>query len=61
MLSNARRMRALSRQRPLVNEVQEQLWQPDRHPPRTIVEVRALPRGDTIQIEGTFYVPRRQT
>ncbi|MBV8165858.1 MAG: RidA family protein [Alphaproteobacteria bacterium] len=47
----------MARVRPLVNQVQDALWQPGRHPPRTIVEVRALPRGDTIQVEGTFYLP----
>ena len=51
----------MARHRPLVNEVQETLWKTGHHPPRTIVEVSALPRGDTIQIEGTLYVLKHQT
>jgi len=49
----------MARLRPLVNQVQETPWQPGRHPPRTIVEVRGLPRGDSVRVEGTFYAPKR--
>lgn len=45
------------RLRPLVNQVQEALWRPDRFPPRTIVEVRRLNQDDIVEVEGTFYVP----
>ncbi len=45
------------RLRPLVNEIQEALWRPDRFPPRTIVEVQRLNQDDIVEVEGTFYVP----
>ena len=43
--------------RPIVNEVQAQLWGKDPYPPRTIVEVSALNQEDVVEVEGTFYAP----
>jgi 2-iminobutanoate/2-iminopropanoate deaminase len=43
--------------RPLVNEVQEELWGQGPYPPRTIVEVRRLNQDDIFEVEGTFYAP----
>ncbi|HEX2652811.1 MAG TPA: RidA family protein [Xanthobacteraceae bacterium] len=45
--------------RPLVNKVQEELWGKGPYPPRTIVEVHRLNQDDIVEIEGTFYAPRR--
>ncbi len=47
----------MSRHRPIVNKVQEQLWGAGPYPPRTIVEVRALNQDDIVEVEGTFYAP----
>ena len=47
----------MSRHRPIVNQVQEQLWGAGPYPPRTIVEVRGLNQGDIVEVEGTFYAP----
>jgi len=44
--------------RPLVNEVQAELWGGPPYPPRTIVEVERLSEDDIFEVEGTFYVPR---
>jgi 2-iminobutanoate/2-iminopropanoate deaminase len=46
------------RLRPLVNKVQETLWQGDSYPPRTIVEVTGLNQDDIFEVEGTFYAPK---
>jgi enamine deaminase RidA (YjgF/YER057c/UK114 family) len=43
--------------RPLVNKVQEELWDKGPYPPRTIVEVRRLNQDDIFEVEGTFYAP----
>ena len=43
--------------RPLVNEVQEELWDGAMYPPRSIVEVSALNDEDIFEVEGTFYAP----
>jgi 2-iminobutanoate/2-iminopropanoate deaminase len=43
--------------RPLVNEVQEELWGKGPYPPRTIVEVHRLNQDDIFEVEGTFYAP----
>lgn len=43
--------------RPLVNEVQEELWGDAMYPPRSIIEVSALNDGDIFEVEGTFYAP----
>jgi len=45
--------------RPLVNKVQEQLWGAGPYPPRTIIEVHRLNQDDIVEVEGTFYAPRR--
>ncbi len=47
----------MSRHRPLVNKVQEQLWGGGPYPPRTIVEVARLNQDDIVEVEGTFYAP----
>ncbi|WP_147916338.1 RidA family protein [Ruania zhangjianzhongii] len=43
--------------RPLVNEVQEELWGEAMYPPRSIIEVTALNDDDIFEVEGTFYAP----
>jgi enamine deaminase RidA (YjgF/YER057c/UK114 family) len=45
--------------RPLVNKVQEELWKTGAYPPRTIIEVHRLNQDDIVEVEGTFYVPKR--
>jgi 2-iminobutanoate/2-iminopropanoate deaminase len=45
------------RYRPIVNEVQKELWGDGPYPPRTIVEVDRLNQDDIVEIEGTFYAP----
>ncbi|MCM3785037.1 RidA family protein [Neobacillus mesonae] len=45
------------RYRPLVNEVQEELWGDGPYPPRTIIEVDRLNQDDIVEVEGTFYAP----
>lgn len=47
------------RYRPLCNQVQVSLWgdDPNRYPPRTIVEVDRLNEDDIVEVEGTFWVP----
>jgi enamine deaminase RidA (YjgF/YER057c/UK114 family) len=47
----------MARLRPLVNQVQEELWGAGPYPPRTIVEVRRLNQDDIFEVEGTFYAP----
>jgi 2-iminobutanoate/2-iminopropanoate deaminase len=47
----------MSRFRPIVNEVQTELWGDGPYPPRTIVEVRKLNQDDIVEVEGTFYAP----
>lgn len=47
------------RHRPLVNKVQEQLWGAGPYPPRTIVEVDRLNQDDIVEVEGTFYAPKK--
>jgi enamine deaminase RidA (YjgF/YER057c/UK114 family) len=49
----------MTRLRPIVNRVQEDLWNGVPYPPRTIVEVRRLNQDDFVEIEGTFYVGGR--
>jgi 2-iminobutanoate/2-iminopropanoate deaminase len=48
----------MSRLRPVVNKVQEELWAGGPYPPRTIVEVARLNQDDIFEVEGTFYVPK---
>jgi 2-iminobutanoate/2-iminopropanoate deaminase len=50
----------MSRLRPLVNKVQEELWGQGPYPPRTIVEVRSLNQDDIFEVEGTFYAPAKK-
>lgn len=47
------------RYRPICNQVQIALWgdDPNRYPPRTIVEVDRLNEDDIVEVEGTFWVP----
>ena len=47
----------MSRFRPIVNKVQEELWGKPPYPPRTIVEVHRLNQDDIMEVEGTFYAP----
>ena len=44
--------------RPLVNEIQEELWGEGPYPPRTIIEVDRLNQDDIVEVEGTFYSPQ---
>jgi 2-iminobutanoate/2-iminopropanoate deaminase len=46
--------------RPLVNKVQEELWDKGPYPPRTIIEVHRLNQDDIFEVEGTFYAPVRK-
>jgi enamine deaminase RidA (YjgF/YER057c/UK114 family) len=48
----------MGRLRPLVNKVQEALWQGLPYPPRTIVQVTGLNQDDIFEVEGTFYAPK---
>lgn len=48
----------MDRFRPLVNNIQEELWSGGPYPPRTIVEVSRLNQDDIVEVEGTFYCPR---
>jgi enamine deaminase RidA (YjgF/YER057c/UK114 family) len=48
----------MARLRPLVNEVQNDLWAGGPYPPRTIVEVTRLNQDDIFEVDGTFYAPR---
>ena len=48
----------MARLRPLVNKVQEELWNGGPYPPRTIVEVARLNQDDIFEVEGTFYAPK---
>jgi len=47
----------MHRLRPIVNEVQTQLWGKGPYPPRTIIEVDGLNQDDIVEVEGTFYAP----
>jgi len=49
----------MSRLRPLVNKVQEELWAGGPYPPRTILEVSKLNQDDILEVEGTFYAPAK--
>lgn len=44
--------------RPIVNNVQGELWGEGPFPPRTIVEVQRLNQDDIVEVEGTFYAPK---
>ena len=44
--------------RPLVNQVQQELWGAGAaFPPRSIVQVSALNQDDIVEVEGTFLLP----
>jgi 2-iminobutanoate/2-iminopropanoate deaminase len=45
----------MDRYRPVVNKVQEELWDGSPYPPRTIVEVSRLNQDDIVEVEGTFF------
>ncbi len=47
----------MNRLRPIVNNVQAQLWGTGPYPPRSIVEVAGLNQDDIVEVEGTFYAP----
>lgn len=51
----------MSRHRPLVNMIQDELWGGPPYPPRTIVEVRGLNQDDIVEVEGTFFCPPRRS
>ncbi|KAI0419505.1 YjgF-like protein [Xylaria grammica] len=46
------------RYRPMCNEVQIELWgdDPNKYPPRTIIEVDRLNEDDIVEVEGTFWL-----
>jgi enamine deaminase RidA (YjgF/YER057c/UK114 family) len=46
--------------RPIVNEVQAELWGQGPYPPRSIVEVGRLNQDDFFEVEGTFYAPAKK-
>lgn len=47
------------RYRPLCNQVQIELWgdDPNKYPPRTIIEVGRLNDDDIVEVEATFHAP----
>jgi 2-iminobutanoate/2-iminopropanoate deaminase len=47
----------MHRYRPLVNQIQQELWGDAPYPPRSIVEVGRLSQDDIMEVEGTFYCP----
>jgi 2-iminobutanoate/2-iminopropanoate deaminase len=47
----------MNRYRPLVNQIQQELWDGAPYPPRSIVEVGRLSQDDIMEVEGTFYCP----
>jgi 2-iminobutanoate/2-iminopropanoate deaminase len=47
----------MHRYRPLVNQIQQELWGGAPFPPRSIVEVSRLSQDDIMEVEGTFYCP----
>jgi 2-iminobutanoate/2-iminopropanoate deaminase len=49
----------MARLRPLVNQIQQELWGGGPYPPRTIVEVARLNQDDIFEVEGTFYAPQK--
>lgn len=49
----------MDRHRPLVNQVQAELWEGGPYPPRTILEVSALNQEDIFEVEGTFFAPAK--
>ena len=51
----------MNRYRPLVNQIQAELWGSAPFPPRTIVEVSRLNQDDVVEVEGTFFCPPKAT
>jgi enamine deaminase RidA (YjgF/YER057c/UK114 family) len=51
----------MDRYRPLVNQIQEELWGGPPYPPRTIVEVSRLNQDDIVEVEGTFFCPAKRS
>jgi 2-iminobutanoate/2-iminopropanoate deaminase len=51
----------MNRHRPLVNKIQEEFWGGGPYPPRTIVEVSRLNQDDIVEVEGTFFCPKRSS
>jgi 2-iminobutanoate/2-iminopropanoate deaminase len=47
----------MDRYRPLVNDIQAELWPGGPFPPRSIVEVSRLNQDDIVEVEGTFFCP----
>jgi 2-iminobutanoate/2-iminopropanoate deaminase len=47
----------MHRYRPLVNQIQQELWGGAPFSPRSIVEVGRLSQNDIMEVEGTFYCP----
>lgn len=47
----------MTRHRPIVNRIQEEMWGGGPYPPRTIVEVARLNQDDIVEVEGTFFAP----
>ena len=45
--------------RPIVDKVQEELWDKPPYPPRTIVEIHRLNQDDIMEVEGTFFAPAK--
>src|SRR5262245_37561970 len=46
--------------RPLVNKVQEELWDMGPYPQSIVVEVHRLNQDDIFEVEGTFYAPLKK-
>jgi enamine deaminase RidA (YjgF/YER057c/UK114 family) len=49
----------LHRYAPFVDKVQEELWGGPPYPPRTMVEVQRLFDDDIVEIDSTFYAPKK--
>ena len=49
----------VARLRPIVNEVQKEIWGDGPYPPRTVLGASSLDQHDIAEIDGTFYAPRR--
>ena len=50
----------MNRYRPIVNQIQEELWGGPPYPPRTILGVSKLNQDDIFEVEGTFFSPIKQ-
>ncbi len=48
----------MDRYRPVVNNIQEEMWGGAPFPPRTVVEVSRLNQDDIVEVEGTFFCPK---